>query len=148
MVAREKFWETTPLGELTPEEWEALCDGCGKCCLHKLEDADTGDVFYTRVACELLESSSCRCRDYRQRQRLVAACMVLRPEDSADFDYLPATCAYRLRAQGEALPAWHYLVSGDPQQVHALGLSVRGRVLSAEFVHPDGFEEHIIHWVN
>ncbi len=148
MVAREKFWQTIPLEELTSQEWEALCDGCGKCCLHKLEDADTGDVFYTRVACELLELSSCRCEDYRRRQHRVAACVVLRPEDISHFEYLPATCAYRLRAQGEALPAWHYLVSGDPQQVHLLGLSVRGRVLPAEFVHPDGLEEHIIHWVN
>ena len=148
MSLRDKFWETVPLEELTWREWEALCDGCGKCCLHKLEDIDTGDVFYTRVACELLDSSSCRCSDYPQRQRRVPACVVLRPEDIADFDYLPATCAYRLLARGDMLPDWHHLVSGDPGRVHAVGLSVQGRTLSGEFVHPDGLEEHIIHWVN
>ncbi len=147
MRVREKFWETIPLRQLTPQEWEALCDGCGKCCLHKLEDSDSGEVFYTRVACRLLDPDSCRCTDYSQRQRRVTACVVLRLEDIADFDYLPATCAYRLLARGQGLPDWHYLVSDDAEQVHALGLSVRGRTLSGEFVHPDGLDEHIIHWV-
>ena len=144
---REKFWESIPLGELTPQEWEALCDGCGKCCLHKLQDADSGEVFYTRVGCELLDPSSCRCADYSRRQRRVAACVVLRVEDIEDFDYLPQTCAYRLLAEGSALPDWHHLVSGDREQVHAQGLSVRDWVLPGAFVHPDGLEEHIIHWV-
>jgi uncharacterized cysteine cluster protein YcgN (CxxCxxCC family) len=148
MGLREKFWETTPLEQLTPQEWEAVCDGCGKCCLHKLQDEDSDEVFYTRVACQLLDPGTCRCSDYARRQQRVPECLVLKAEDIVTFDYLPSSCAYRLLAQGKGLPEWHYLVSGNVELVHELGRSVRGRTVSGEFVHPDGLDEHIIHWVD
>lgn len=148
MGLRDKFWETIPLEQLTRQEWEALCDGCGKCCLHKLQDEDSEEVFYTRVACLLLDPGTCRCSDYARRQQRVPQCLVLKAEDIVTFDYLPSSCAYRLLAQGEGLPEWHYLVSGNIERVHETGMSVRGRTVSGEFVHPDGLEEHIIQWVD
>ncbi len=148
MGLREKFWETIPLEQLTPQEWEAVCDGCGKCCLHKLQDEDSDEVFYTRVACRLLDPGTCRCSDYAKRQQRVPECLVLKAEDIATFDYLPSSCAYRRLAQGKGLPEWHYLVSGSVEMVHELGHSVRGRTVSGEFVHPDGLDEHIIQWVD
>jgi uncharacterized cysteine cluster protein YcgN (CxxCxxCC family) len=136
-----------PLHTLTETEWEALCDGCGKCCLHKLEDENSGQVFYTKVRCRYLEESSCRCSDYTNRSRLVPNCIDLRGVEVASLNWLPATCAYRLRANGEPLPDWHYLVCGDAEAVHEQGISIRGRAVSDEFVHPDGFDEHIVHWI-
>jgi|TARA_R110000772_G_scaffold163459_2_gene274706 hypothetical protein len=141
-------WWEKPLDALTPSQWEALCDGCARCCLHKLEDADSGEVFYTRVSCRYLHSESCRCREYTQRSRLVADCMTLQPDNIAEaLAWLPATCAYRLRARGEPLYPWHPLLSGDADSVHRAGISVRGRVVSEEHVHPDSHEEHIVRWV-
>lgn len=141
-------WWQQPLEALNPAQWEALCDGCGRCCLHKLEDADTGEVFYTRVSCRYLDNDSCRCKDYANRSTLVADCITL---DSGNLDaalgWLPATCAYRLRARGEALYPWHPLLSGDPESVHHAGISVRGRAVSEVHVPPDSYEEHIVHWV-
>lgn len=141
-----RFWETKSLDEMSVEEWESLCDGCAKCCLHKLEDEDTGEVFYTKVVCRYMDDN-CRCTEYQQRNTLVPMCVWLRPEDISEFHWLPATCAYRLVAEGKPLADWHPLISGDPDSVHSAGVSIRGRALSEEFVHPDGFEEHIIHWV-
>ena len=141
------FWETTSLEEMSESQWESLCDGCARCCLHKLEDADSGEVFYTRVRCRYLDANSCRCTDYANRSTLVPHCIQLRPQDLGELDWLPPTCAYRLLAAGESLPAWHPLVSGDPESVHTAGISIRGQAISDEFVHPDGYDEHIVHWV-
>ena len=123
---RERFWER-PIESLDREEWEALCDGCGKCCLHKLEDEVTGELFPTNVACRLLDRQACRCSNYKFRKALVPDCVRLR-----EIDWLPSTCAYRLRGEGKPLPAWHYLVSGSRETVHEAGISVRGWTISED----------------
>ncbi len=146
-MAEQAFWMRKQLHEMNREEWESLCDGCAKCCLHKLEDEDSGDVYYTKVVCRYLDEQHCRCTEYQDRNRLVPECVWLQPEDVAEFHWLPVTCAYRLIAEGQPLPEWHPLISGSADSVHQAGVSVRGRVLSDEFVHPDGMEEHIVHWV-
>lgn len=128
-VAETRFWEQ-PLASLDHGQWEALCDGCGLCCLHKLEDEDSGDFYLTDVACRLLDLVSGRCGRYGDRHRHVPDCITLSPGKLADYRWLPPTCAYRLRAAGRPLPDWHYLNSGDPEAVHRLGLSVRGRAVS------------------
>ncbi len=140
------WWNELPLAELDDEQWEALCDGCAKCCLHKLEDEDSGEVFYTRVRCQYLVEESCRCSDYPQRSVMVPNCISLERESVASLDWLPSTCAYRLRSHGQPLPAWHYLVSGNRNSVHEAGVSIRGRAISDEYVHPDGYDEHIVNW--
>lgn len=109
---------------MTHEQWESLCDGCGRCCLHKLEDEDDGRMYYTRAACSLFDISSCRCKDYQNRQQRIPDCMQLSVEHAEYFDWLPATCAYRLLAEGEPLPEWHPLISGDPLSVVKAGVSV------------------------
>ena len=139
-------WWRKPLEELDREQWEALCDGCAKCCLHKLEDEDSGEVFYTKVRCRYLDEQSCSCSDYQRRSVLVPHCIAL-DSDNADLSWLPSTCAYRLRSQGQELPSWHYLVSGERESVHEAGISIRGRSISDEYVHPDGYDEHIISWI-
>ncbi len=126
----EPFWRRKALTDMSDHEWESLCDGCGKCCLVKLEDERTGRVHYTDVACRLLDGDTCRCRDYAHRSRRVSGCARLTPQDVAAFGWLPSTCAYRLVAEGKDLPWWHHLVSGDASTVHAAGASVRGRVVS------------------
>ena len=141
------WWNQKPLAELDARQWEALCDGCARCCLHKLEDEDDGEVFYTRVRCRYLDEQTCRCSDYPNRSVLVENCIRLDASSVGSLDWLPATCAYRMRAQGLPLAAWHPLVSGDPDSVHRAGISIRGRCISDEFVHPDGYDEHIVHWV-
>lgn len=135
------FWER-PLETLDRAQWEALCDGCGKCCLHKVEDADTGEIFSTNVACRLLDRDTARCSDYRHRRAMVPDCLRLTRANVGNIEWLPGTCAYRLRANGEALPDWHYLVCGDPDAVHRQGHSVRGWTVS-EVVAGD-LENHII----
>lgn len=127
-------------------EWESLCDGCGRCCLLKFEDVDTGRIAYTDVACRLLDCESCRCRDYPRRTRLVKECLDLRAGDVSSFRTLPSTCAYRLLSEGRDLPEWHPLVTGDPASVHEAGISVRGKVTSEEFVHPDDLEGRDVDW--
>lgn len=124
------YWRTKPLEAMSREEWEALCDGCARCCLLKLEDSDTGEVAYTDIACRLLDHGSCRCTRYRRRTRLVPDCVDLTPEKVRRLGWLPSTCAYRLVAEGRDLAWWHPLVSGDPETVHQAGISVRGRVVS------------------
>ncbi len=141
------WWHDKSLAELDDREWEALCDGCAKCCLHKLEDDDTGEVFYTKVRCRYLDEQTCRCTDYTNRSVLVPHCIQLRADEVHTLDWLPSTCAYRLRAHGQPLPQWHPLVSGDANTVHRAGVSIRGRAISDEYIHPDGFDEHIVHWV-
>ncbi|WP_116364250.1 YcgN family cysteine cluster protein [Parahaliea mediterranea] len=142
-----EWWDTLPLAALDHQQWEALCDGCAKCCLHKLQDADSGELFYTNVHCHLLDAERCRCSDYPRRSERVPDCIQLTAHSSDAFDWLPTTCAYRLRAHGQPLPAWHPLVSGNPDIVHSAGISIRGRSISDEYVHPDGYDEHIVNWV-
>lgn len=127
-----RFWETTPIEALDRAQWEALCDGCGKCCVHKLEDEETGELLPTNVSCRLLDRATAQCSDYRHRHAFVSECVRLTRDNVRAIDWLPTTCAYRLRAAGAALPAWHYLVSGDRDAVHRAGESVRGWTISED----------------
>lgn len=131
------FWETKSLRQMDRAEWESLCDGCGKCCVHKLEDEDTGELMATNVACRLLDRRTGRCKDYRNRRAYVPECVRLTPEKVLELDWLPSTCAYLLLAEGQPLPDWHPLVSGDPESVHAAGQSVRGWTVSEDEVGDD-----------
>jgi uncharacterized cysteine cluster protein YcgN (CxxCxxCC family) len=141
-----RFWENKRLEELTPEEWESLCDGCAKCCLRKLEDIDTGEVHYTDVACRLLNRATCRCTRYARRLALVPDCIELTPAAVHRFHWMPSTCAYRLLAEGKPLEPWHPLISGDPQSVHRAGVSVRGRVVSELDVAEADLEQRVVDW--
>ena len=138
---REKFWEL-PLESLDRAEWEALCDGCGKCCLHKLEDEDTGRLFPTNVACRLLDRRTGRCKDYKHRRAYVPECVRLTARSMHKIDWLPSTCAYRLRGEGKPLPEWHYLLTGDPESVHEAGMSVRGWTVTEDDV--GDLEHHLV----
>ena len=138
------FWKAKRLDELSQDEWEQLCDGCGKCCLEKLEDADTGEISYTEVACRLLDIRRCRCTRYAERRRFVPNCEQLRPTNIHRFNWLPSSCAYRLLANGQDLPWWHQLVSGDRDLVHRVGASARGRAIPEWRAGP--LEHHIVTW--
>jgi uncharacterized cysteine cluster protein YcgN (CxxCxxCC family) len=138
---RDRFWEL-PLERLSRAEWEALCDGCGQCCLHKLEDEDTGEIVHTNVACRLLDIGTARCKDYRNRKAFVPDCMRLTPRNVNQVNWLPASCAYRLRAEDQPLPEWHYLLCGNRESVRHAGFSVVGRVVSEDKAGP--LEHHII----
>jgi uncharacterized protein len=127
-----RFWEEKRLEEMSRAEWESVCDGCGKCCLHKLEDDDTGKIYATNVACKLLDRRSARCSNYKHRHSFVPECVRLNSRTLATIDWLPSTCAYRLLAEGEPLREWHHLISGDPESVHRAGISVRGWTVSEQ----------------
>ena len=142
---RPRFWETVPMDRMNRAEWEALCDGCGKCCLNKLEDEETGEVALTRLACRLLDDESCLCSQYPIRHQFVPECIVLTPKTLRDNLYwLPQTCAYRLVVEGRPLYPWHPLISGDPETVHEAGVSVRGLTIPEFEVGEDDWEDHII----
>jgi uncharacterized cysteine cluster protein YcgN (CxxCxxCC family) len=141
------FWQRKSLAEMTDSEWESLCDGCGRCCLNKLEEEGTDRTYYTNVGCRLLDGDSCRCGDYAHRLEKVDDCVQLTPESLKAITWLPPSCAYVLLAEGKDLYWWHPLVSGDPQTVHAAGVSVRGRVGASETEVPDeDLEDHIVGW--
>ncbi|MBW8841399.1 MAG: YcgN family cysteine cluster protein [Sphingomonadales bacterium] len=131
-MTTDRFWETKTLAELDRGQWEALCDGCGKCCIHKLEDEETGELHPTNVACRMLDRRAGQCKDYRNRRAYVPDCVRLTVKNVFTTDWLPSTCAYRLRANGEKLPDWHYLVSGDREAVHRAGESTRGWTVSED----------------
>ncbi|GAA0725823.1 hypothetical protein FHT01_001498 [Sphingomonas japonica] len=137
-----RFWEDVPLAKLDRAQWEALCDGCGKCCLHKLEDEDSGALAATNVACRLLDTHTARCTDYRNRRAFVPDCVRLTARSADRIQWLPGTCAYKLRANGEQLPDWHYLVCGDREAVHRAGESTRGWTVSEDRV--GNLEHHLI----
>jgi uncharacterized cysteine cluster protein YcgN (CxxCxxCC family) len=142
----KNFWEIKRLEEMTPEEWESLCDGCARCCVRKLEDVDSGEIHYTDVSCRLLDTSSCRCTDYARRVALVPDCVALRPDNLSALTWMPPTCAYRLLFEGKTLPWWHPLVSGDPDTVHEAGISIRDLTVSEEHVPEEALHERIVEW--
>jgi len=129
-MKNSKFWLVKDMRDMTSAEWESLCDGCGLCCLHKLEDSDTGKISYTNVACRLLDLDSCQCVNYRLRQKFVPDCVVLTPEKISDFHWLPKSCAYRRVSEGKDLLPWHPLISSSQESVHEAGISVQGKVIS------------------
>lgn len=144
MSLRPRFWEL-PLKALTREEWEALCDGCGKCCLNKLEYEDTGALAFTCVGCKLLDTHSARCMSYANRHDYVPNCVVLTPRKIPQIrHWLPRTCAYRLRHEGKPLPDWHPLITGDAESVHAAGMSVRGWAVSETEIPEEDWEDYVI----
>jgi uncharacterized protein len=144
MKANAPFWKTKTLEEMSHAEWESLCDGCGRCCLHKLRDEDTGALSFTEVACHLLDLHTCRCSDYKHRQIRVPDCVSLTAADVREIDWLPPTCAYRRLAEGKDLAWWHPLVSGDRTTVHKAGISARGRAISER--NAGTLEDHIVDW--
>jgi uncharacterized cysteine cluster protein YcgN (CxxCxxCC family) len=138
------FWKTKRLAEMTRAEWESLCDGCGRCCLHKLRYEESGELAHTNVACRLLDLNTCRCRDYARRRQHVPDCVHLSPRALEEIDWLPPSCAYRRLAEGRDLAWWHPLVSGDPETVHRAGISVRGRAVDERTAGP--LDHHIADW--
>ena len=138
------FWKEKTLAQMSKDEWESLCDGCGRCCLNKLEDAETGSIYHTNVVCRLLDQQTCRCISYEDRKRFVPECQVLTASNLMRYSWLPSTCAYRLIAEGQDLKWWHPLVSQSPDTVHDAGISVRGRVVSERDT--DDLENHVVSW--
>jgi len=139
------FWQTKTLAEMSHAEWEPLCDGCGKCCLHKLEDEDSGQIVFTRLACGQLDLASCRCRHYSERNRLVPDCLDLHHPGFRQFNWLPSTCAYRLLSEGQALPEWHPLVTGNRYSTQAAGKTVSRFAITAKA--EDDPEDYIVDWL-
>lgn len=142
----QPFWKTKTLEAMSLAEWESLCDGCGKCCLSKLEDEDTGEIYWTTVGCRLLDAGTCRCRDYGNRLALVSDCVKLTPLNVRTIPWLPETCAYRLVMEGQDLAWWHPLVSGRAETVHEAGISVRGKVTASEteLEQPEDYFDHMV----
>ena len=143
----EHYWETKSLSEMTKREWESLCDGCGKCCLIKLQDEETEQIHYTAAVCRYLEQDKCHCTVYEERKTLVPECVKLTPANLASVDFMPQTCAYRLLHEGKSLPDWHPLLTGNRARMDEAGHTVTGKIISEEYIHPDELEEHIITWV-
>ena len=129
-MAERPFWERKTLAEMTPAEWESLCDGCGLCCVVRFEDELTGEITPTRVHCKLFDPHACRCRDYENRKAHVPDCIKLTPGNVDDLNWMPKSCAYRRLNEGKPLPRWHHLITGDPESVHRAGVSVRGQTIS------------------
>jgi uncharacterized cysteine cluster protein YcgN (CxxCxxCC family) len=140
------FWDEKSLAEMSPAEWEALCDGCGRCCLVKLEDEDSGQIITSDVRCRLLDGDSCQCTDYPNRQKKVPDCIKLTPQNVTTIKWIPTTCAYRRLAEGRGLAWWHPLISGDPETVAAAGVSVRGRTFNELDIKDGEWEEHAVDW--
>ena len=143
-----EFWQTKTLKQMTQQEWESLCDGCGKCCLVKLEDYDTAEIYHTNIACKLLDINSCRCSDYTGRQQLVDDCVRLDSQNIQSIQWLPDSCSYKLIDQGKPLPDWHHLLTGSRHTVHQVGASVKQFAVSELEVKQSDIEEHIIQWVD
>jgi uncharacterized cysteine cluster protein YcgN (CxxCxxCC family) len=142
------FWKTKTLAEMSPEEWESLCDGCAKCCLVKLEDEDTAEVIYTSLHCRLLDTKTCQCSDYPNRKQYVPDCIKLTAEKIPAYDWLPFTCAYRLIDEGKDLPDWHHLVCGDRNEVHRRGVSTLGKTVNEDDIPEGQAVDHIALWAN
>ncbi len=147
-MAIQPWWHTKSLAQMNDSEWESLCDGCAKCCLVKLEDADTEEIYYTNVSCQLLDTESCRCSNYAGRHEIVDDCIKLDRSNVNKLEWLPQSCSYRLIAAGQSLPDWHHLRTGDRKAMHSYGASLRGKVTSELDVHDDDIEDHIIRWIN
>ncbi len=145
-MTERPFWQTKTMTEMTVAEWESLCDGCGRCCLIKLEDPDDGELAHTDVVCHLLDLETCRCSNYARRCEIVPDCVQLSPENIGELNFMPVSCAYRRLAEGRGLAWWHPLVSGDPESVHRAGVSVRGRAISETEVPDEDLEDHIVDW--
>jgi uncharacterized cysteine cluster protein YcgN (CxxCxxCC family) len=143
-MMEKNFWQSKTLAEMSGQEWEALCDGCGLCCLVKLEDEDTGDIYNTSVACRLLDIDHCRCSDYQHRFEKAPMCTAITADTVADMNWLPETCAYRRLFFRQPLPDWHHLITGDKNSVHEAGISARWFAISEGYVHPDQLEDFII----
>ena len=141
-------WIQKPLVDMTPAEWEAICDGCGRCCLFKLEDDSSGEVFFTNVACRLLDSDTCRCTDYENRFQLVPGCVKLSPQNVYEFSWLPGSCAYRRLILKKPLAWWHPLISESPHTVHDVGISTRGRTIAEGEADLDQLEQYVVNWSN
>lgn len=139
------FWKQKKLEELTKQEWESVCDGCGKCCLFRLE-GEVGEYFTTNVICKLFDEATCQCTNYLNRQNIVPTCLVLNPELVRTLDWMPITCAYRLLAEGKDLPWWHHLVSGSRDTIHQIGVSVRGKIEHEKDIDLDDIEDHVVDW--
>ena len=140
------FWEEKTLGEMNDQEWESLCDGCGKCCLIKLEDEDTGEIIFTNMACKLLDVKTCQCSDYVNRAKFVPDCIKMKQQNISQYNWLPKSCAYRLLDEGKRLPDWHPLISGDPQTVLRAGISAVGRIVSEEGIDDEDAVNYIVQW--
>lgn len=148
MAENQQFWQVLSLEEMSRAQWESLCDGCGRCCLHKIEDEDTNEIYFTDVACHYLDEQTCQCPHYDKRQTLVPECLTIYPDWGDKFAWLPKTCAYRLLSEGKDLPVWHPLVSGNAQTVHLAGISVRGRTYRDNEIDEKDFFKHVITWVD
>ena len=142
----DDFWKTTALKDMTPKQWESLCDGCGKCCVIKLEDADDGTIFYTDIGCKQLDGNTCRCKDYDNRKAIVPDCVILSPNNLDALPWMPKTCAYRLINEGAPLPDWHPLITGDPQSTHHAGQSVMNKIYTEGDIAEDDYPDHIKDW--
>ena len=138
------FWKEKKLNEMSDVEWESLCDRCARCCLIKLEDEDTGELHFTNVSCHLLDTETCRCKDYTNRKFLVPECLLIKQMKPQDYQWLPESCAYRLLTEGKDLPLWHPLVTGQTESVENAGISVTGFAVSEDYIHAEQIAEHII----